>query len=341
MFSLKINISLIVNISLIISCNPNIDNKKKVVAVINDEKVYSEELDKLIIQELYDELNRIYTIKNVTLDDLIKQKLVIQEAKKRNLTSESYLNNYIDSVIEHNSYDSLVIKYRIDKDLTFIHNVSLLSIPSQTYEGRILQNRQLREVIKKELIDSLIHISNIDKYLYPPKSTRLNSLEQQVISYRGNLKSNVTMLLISDFDCGKCIEFHSIYDSIYNEYKDRVKFGYINFSATPTTAIIASEVCNYQNKFWEFYDLVYKGSEFIDSTRAFNIAKELNIDMNKFSNEFNSKELVDKIEKTFTDLHQCGIYATPTIVINNRLLFNSGSYNEIAELLNVELKKYH
>jgi predicted DsbA family dithiol-disulfide isomerase len=69
------------------------------------------------------------------------------------------------------------------------------------------------------------------------------------------------------------------------------------------------------------------------------MAKELNIDLDKFANEFNSKELVDKIENAFIDLHQYGIYATPTIVINNRLLFNSGSYNVISELLNMEIKK--
>jgi hypothetical protein len=326
------------------SCNSNTGNKKndsekKTAATVNGEKICLEELDSFIIQELYDELNRIYTIKSVALDELINQKLIMQEARKQNLTSETYLNNYTDSVIKHSPYDSLIIKYGVDRDLKFIHNVSLLSIPSQTYEGRMLQNHQLRDVIKKRLIDSLVHTSNIDKYLYPPQSPRLNGLEQQVISYRGNLKSKVTMLLISDFDCGKCIEFHSIYDSIYNAYKDRVRFGYINFSATPTTAIIASEVYNSHDKFWEFYDLAYKSKEFIDSARVFDMAKELNIDPDKFSGEFNSKELADKIENAFNALHQYGIYATPTIVINNRLLFNSGSYNRISELLNVELKK--
>lgn len=37
----------------------------------------------------------------------------------------------------------------------------------------------------------------------------------------------------------------------------------------------------------------------------------------------------------------CIIYneTTPTIIINNRLLFNSGSYKEISNLLNIELNK--
>jgi len=340
MFRIIINIRSIISLLLIFSCNPNVDNKNNIIAIINDENIYLQELDKLVIQELYDELNRVYTLRNVALDDLINKKLVIQEAKKRNVTSESYLNNYVDSVIEQYSYDSLIIKYRINQDLQYIHNVSLLSIPSQTFEGQILQNSKLRGIIKNELIDSLRQISIIDKYLYPPKNPHLKGLDNKVISYRGNLNSNVTMLVISDFDCGKCIEYHSIYDSIYNTYRDKVKFGYVNFSATPTTAIIASEVFNSQNKFWDFYEFVYQRNEFIDSIKAFEIAKELNIDLDIFANEFNSKELIDKIENSFIDLHQIGLYATPTIVINNRLIFNSGSYNEISELLNLELQKY-
>jgi len=324
---------------LIISCKNNDENRNKFVAIINDEKVYLEELDQFILQQLYDELNRIYTLRNTALDNLINQKLILQEAKKRNITAEAYLNNYIDSIIEQDSYDKLILKYKIDNDLKYIYNVNLLNIPSKTYEGRTLQNSRLKDILKNRLIDSLRFMSKIDKYLYPPQSPNLNSLQQHVLAYKGNKNSNVTMLLISDFDCGKCIEFHSIYDSIYNKYKDRVKFGYINFSAIPTTAIIASEAFNYQDKFWEFYNLAYARNEYIDSTKAFNIAKELNVDINKFQNDFNSKELVDKIENKFTALHQHGFYATPTIVINNRLLFNSGSYNEISELLNMELRK--
>lgn len=325
-------------ILFVLSCNTDTDNKK-IVAEVNGENLYSEELDRLIIQEIYDELNRIYTIKDLALNKLIERKLLLRESEKQCLTPESYLNNFIDSVINHNSYDSLLVKYNVGENFHHVHNTSLFNISTNTYEGKLIQEKKLRKAIKDKLIDSLTHSSIIEKYLYPPQSPKLNNLEEYVTSYRGNKNSHTTMILISDFDCGRCIDFHSIYDSIYDNYKDKIKFGYINFSGLPSTAIIASEACNSQDMFWKFYDIAYKNNEYIDSVKAFNIAEELNLDMNKFAGEFNSPELINRIENSFKKLHEYGIYATPTIIINNRLLFNSGSYKEIERLLEIELKK--
>jgi protein-disulfide isomerase len=164
-------------------------------------------------------------------------------------------------------------------------------------------------------------------------------MEKYAIAYRGNKNSKVTMYIISDFDCGKCIEHHSTYNSIYNKYKDRVKFGYVNYSGNPSPLIIASESFNNQGKFWEFHDTAFNIDVMIDSTRIFRIADSLQVNMMQFTNDFNSTEIRDKISQNFIGIENAGIYATPTIIINNRLLFNSASYDEIAKLIDTELSK--
>ena len=195
----------------------------------------------------------------------------------------------------------------------------------------------LESVIQSNLIDSLIQNSNIKRFLYPPKSPKIQ-LEKKAIAYRGNLNSNTTVLLVSDFDCGKCIDFHPIYDSIYNSYKNKVRFGYVDFSSEPSPLIIASKGMNNQNKFWEFYDIVFNISTMIDSSKIFRIADSLQLDMNKFTSDFNSKEITEQITNDFSFISNSGIYATPTIIVNNRLIFNSGSYEEIARLIDIELE---
>lgn len=333
------SLTLIIIALLCISCNQkNEKHREDIIAEVNGIEINSSDLDMLVRQELFDELNRIYNIRDLALTELVKIKILEQEATKHNKSVPEFLRAYTDSVINRYSYDSLVSKYNLNTPTAMIYKTSMMQIPPDTYEGRLNQRSKLEYIIQTQLIDSLINKGNVKRFLYPPKSPRIN-MEKQAISYRGNKESDVTLYLISDFDCGKCIELHPIYDSIYSKYKDKVRFGYVNYSGAPSPLIIASEAMNNQGKFWEFYDTVFKINAMIDSTRIFDIADSLRLDMDKFRADFNSKQVVDKISSSFNIIEIAGIYATPTIIVNDRLLFNSGSYDEIARLIDIELNK--
>lgn len=61
--------------------------------------------------------------------------------------------------------------------------------------------------------------------------------------------------------------------------------------------------------------------------------------MDRFKNDFNNREIADKIEDNFYALESAGVYGTPTIMVNNRLIFNSSSIEEIEKTLQYEIKK--
>jgi protein-disulfide isomerase len=61
--------------------------------------------------------------------------------------------------------------------------------------------------------------------------------------------------------------------------------------------------------------------------------------MNKFNNDFFEGKLSPKILKNIHDVKSTGIYGTPTILINNRMIFNSSSVNEIIKILEEEIKR--
>ena len=168
--------------------------------------------------------------------------------------------------------------------------------------------------------------------------THLDVYKRQTY-YRGNLKSEVSVIIISDFDCESCINAHSLYNSIYEEYKDKVKFGYIHYSAMPTFAEIASDAANKQNRFWEFQDSLYAYRGYIDSTAVFKIAHNMSMDINKFQNDIANDDGKKAIENTINQLVLLGVYATPTLIINGRLIVDSNSKEEICHLIDEELSK--
>ena len=61
--------------------------------------------------------------------------------------------------------------------------------------------------------------------------------------------------------------------------------------------------------------------------------------MKKFEKDLLDKNVADKLSATIDILVEKGIYATPTIVVNNRLIYNSASYEEISYLIEKELKQ--
>lgn len=107
----------------------------------------------------------------------------------------------------------------------------------------------------------------------------------------------------------------------------------------PTFAEIASDAANKQNRFWEFQDSLYAYRGYIDSTAVFKIAHNMSMDINKFQNDIANDDGKKAIENTINQLVLLGVYATPTLIINGRLIVDSNSKEEICHLIDEELSK--
>lgn len=331
---------------LLSSCSlKNVDNitvndvfTSDIVAEVNGEMIKSSELEQSVSQQVFDELNRIYQIRSIALDYLIDEKIIEQEAKRNNMSSNEYLANYYNSIVAKTNTDSLLYSLGV-KDVTAIKGTSMVNMDKSSHEGRIASDKVLKLSLKKQLLDSLkSNNSEIYKYVYPPRSSKFN-LTGLPVYYRGNLDSKVSMVVVSDFECNKCILAHEKYNDIYEKYKDKVKFGSLNFSSYPTFASLAADAAYKQGKYWEFSDSLFAKKGVIDSLGVYNIANGLNIDMNEFDRDLHNQFTLDILTNVNDELIRRGLFATPTIIINGRLIFDSNSAKEITHLLEEELDK--
>ncbi len=327
-------------VSFYTSCNSQQNSKyteKDIIAEFDGEVIYANEINTIIKQELYDELNRIYNIKKEALEQLINVKLLQKEASKKQLTYQQYIDEHTDAKIKLFGIDSLLKRYNINS-ITEFRGKSAYSVLVDSSTGKATRLFHLKGAIVNELLDSLKRDKKIFQYLYPPKSPSIN-LNNLHVYYRGDLQSKVSVTIISDFDCESCIKAHPLYNSIYEDYKEKVKFGYIHYSTMPTFAEIASDAANKQNLFWEFQDSLYAYKGYIDSTAVFKIAHNMSMDINKLQKDIANDDGKKSIENTINQLVLLGVYATPTIIINGRLIVNSGSKEEICHLIDEELSK--
>lgn len=335
------------SVLMLSSCNSKEYNDKvtannvlasDIVAEVNGEAIKTSELEQSISQQVFDELNRIYQIRSLALDYLIDDKIIEQEAKKKNMSSSEFLENYYNSIVTKTNSDSLLYSFGV-KDIPAFKGTSMVNLNKSSHEGVIASEKILKLSLKKQLLDSLKrNNAEIYKYVYPPRSSKFN-LTKLPIYYRGNLDSKVSMVIVSNFECDKCIKAHEKYNYIYNKYKNKVKFGSINFSSYPTFASLAADAAYKQGKYWEFSDSLFAKNGAIDSLVVYNIANGINLDMNEFDRDLHSRSTLEILTNANDELVRRGLFATPTIIINGRLIFDSNSTKEISRLLDEELDK--
>lgn len=145
------------------------------------------------------------------------------------------------------------------------------------------------------------------------------------------------MVVVSDAECDKCIQFHDRYKEIYEKYKDQVRFGSISFSGSVTLSSLALYAADKQGKYWEFADSLYTKNGLIDSLVVRSVAENLGLDIEKFDKDLHSKLALESLQNSNDELVKRGLFATPTIIINGRLIFDSGSTKEITYLLEKNL----
>lgn len=320
-------------ILLLCSCS---NRDKSIVAEVNGHEVYASELSQLTTQETFDLLNTAYEIKMKALEDLIKQKLIEQEASVAGKTFETFLNDYVEKVISIKE-DSLLAVYGSVNERVLLSRERLSKVSSESIEGVISLKNDVRAALIQHLADSLYNKAEVKRYLYPPKQPKCIVSDLNV-RYRGNLNAATTFIVASDFDCKRCIDFEKTLRRIYDEYKDRVKFGFINFADEPTLASLSCEAAAKYGKFWEFHDAIFEHEALVDSSFIFNIATNSGLDLKAYKKELLSAPNYDKVNHAINKLMERGLFATPTIIINDRLVYITNSYEELTKLLNQELQ---
>lgn len=316
----------------------NLHSTTNIIAYVDTFPIRLNEIDNKIKQNLYDELSRIHLLRTTVLNNEIEKQLLKIESLKTDVPEDSILERLYSKKINKESTENYFYNYskkygsiaEIRQGLNY-HNPN-------SEKGKELILKRFKDELKFHYIDSLKGINKIQVFLKPPVPPSIK-LENLLVHYRGEENSEVTLLEISDFECDMCREYSSVFDSVYNDYKHLVRFGYTHYGSYVSLSAIACESASLQNKFWEIHDSIMRLSHTPDSSDIFKIAQNLELNMEKFKKDFSSPQIYKAIENNLYLLNAAGIYGTPTILINNKPLFNSSSLDDLINTLEEELAK--
>lgn len=100
----------------------------------------------------------------------------------------------------------------------------------------------------------------------------------------------------------------------------------------------ASLAARDQNKYWEMHDLLLKKSPQLDRASLIQYARELGLDLKKFTESLDGMKhagLIEKDKKLAVDLD---LYNTPTFFINGRKVVGNRPYEYFQKIIDEELK---
>lgn len=158
----------------------------------------------------------------------------------------------------------------------------------------------------------------------------------------GPKDAKVTIIEYGDFECGPCKQLQSNIETAMAGHTNDVRFVWKdmpNDSVHPnaTNASIAAQCANRQGQFWGFARALFDRQTFLADSQYEQIATDLKLNLNDFSNCFTKKETLPIVQKNFNEGKALGIVATPTLFIGDKQYVGVQSLEDINSAISEQL----
>ena len=160
--------------------------------------------------------------------------------------------------------------------------------------------------------------------------------------------ATTTLVEFGDYECPACGVYSPFVQQLLTDFAGKFNYVFRNYPLTQhKNAPISSyavEAAGLQGKFWEMHEKVYAGqndwANLSDPTSVFlGYAKDLNLDLTKFTADMNSQAVKDKVQSDFNDGNTIGITQTPTFYLNGQNINLSGTYDQLKTLIQAATSK--
>lgn len=155
----------------------------------------------------------------------------------------------------------------------------------------------------------------------------------------GSKQFKTVLLEFSDFECPYCAEAQKTLKSLLAKYPNQFTIVYKNFplvqihdQALP--AAKAAYAAQQQGKFWQYHDALFANQEKLGESLYLDIAKNLNLDLDKFKRDSNLANTA--IQTDIQLANTLGLSGTPSFIINSKNMSGPVKLSEIEGILAVD-----
>jgi protein-disulfide isomerase len=203
-------------------------------------------------------------------------------------------------------------------------------------------NKGFDKVFHSESNNTLILTSHSENILKILQLEEIEKFDITGLPFKGQENASVTVAVFADYQCPYCARLESLIKQVMDKHAENVKLVYKNFPIgahkfARMAAAAALSAAN-QGKFWEFHTRLFENYQNLDDPKIQEIAKTLNLDMEKFNQDLNSSDIQRLILRDIGDAQRVGVTGIPTIFINGKRV-QKRSFESFDKMIKAELEK--
>ncbi len=302
------------------------------VAIVAGQAISEADLSASVQSQLRQLRTQEYDLKRRALDDLINQKLLEAEAKKRSVPADQFLLQEVDSRVADPTDAEVEAFYLGQRDRL---NRPLDDVKAQLRQT--LKQARLQQA-RQSYFQRLREKAQVTILLRPPKV----EVAYDPARLKGSAKAPVTIVEFSDFQCPYCRNVQATLKEVAAKYGDRIAFAHRDFplrSLHPQaqSAAEASRCAGEQGKFWDYYDLLFTSQARFDPGALAGYARSLQLDEKQFDACVTGGKYRGKIEEDVQDGTRIGVGGTPAFFINGIFLNGAQPVAAFEKVIDEEL----
>lgn len=305
------------------------------LADIDGQAVNASDLEKTAGKELSAQRERLYQLEKQKLDEYIAAMLLTREAKNRNLSVSTLLEQEVNGKVPTITEEEIQAFYNGNKDRI---RVDMDKVHDQI---RDYLRQQKIDAQKNSFFKSLRARAKITTYLKPPPVYRAN-VSFTGAPIRGAEKAPVTIVKFEDFQCPFCKSAQPTFKELLKKYDGKVRVVHkdLPLEAIHPLALQSAEAARCageQGKFWEYHDKLYSYSPKLSAEELTSYAKEVGLNVESFDQCFTSGKYRAAVQKDLNDGAQLGLTGTPTFFINGREISGAQPLEAFSAIIDEEL----
>ena len=159
---------------------------------------------------------------------------------------------------------------------------------------------------------------------------------------RGDPGAPVLLVEFADFRCHYCRKTVPVIERVLETYPHDVRLAFIHFpivSPDSGRAAIAAEAAREQHQFWAMHDALYalQGRPLREEDLR-NAAATMGLEVDRFSQDLRNPVLLTRVQADQDQARTLGIEATPTFVVNGRVVVGAVSFEGLTAIIDSELR---
>jgi protein-disulfide isomerase len=308
-----------------------------VAARVDGQVVTLDELEKALAPQLAKLQEQKFQLMESKLEELIAERLLTIEAKRRGITVEELLKAEVTSKAP---------------EVTDAEVAAFMTQNKARLQG---QEAELRPKVRDYLRDQKVQASRhaflaglqqhakVERFLEEPEPVRIPVSAEGAFA-QGPKDAPVTIVEFSDFQCPFCSRVVATLKEVVRLYPKQVRLAFRDFPIAglhpkAAKAAEAARCAGEQGKFWEYHDLLF-GSQAQATPADFKrFAEQLKLDANNFATCLDSGKHAAAVASDVQEGTRLGITGTPTFFINGRLVVGALPLEAFQRIIDRELRR--